>query len=226
MTRPHTEFQLRLITCALIAFLAAPPAFAQSSSPATTNAETVALLHALRQHESGTFKPVVWDTNGQLVSVSIGGTNASDSNLFLLSRIHSLQTLRLQTYGTGERVSREGYASLQQLTNLTGLRVACAFAMHRGIFEEICRLNGLRRLTLYYAYPTRDKYTNLVALTNLEEFTNTGCTNFGPQEVKLLTNLTKLKSIMLELSDASKQDTNVLSSLKNLTNLTIYYWPR
>ena len=207
----------RITVFSLLAMLMIANAIGQPAAPTTTNAEVAALLREI-QHNNIWINPIVWNTNGELVTVSLPRSEATDSNILMLSQIYSIQTLRIQGF------TIDGSDALHGFTNLMALNLACGGRMSSGVFEHIGRIHGLRQLSLWGIYPSREEYTNLLALTNLEEFANTACTNFGPQELKLLTNLTRLKSIRLELSNATRQqDTNVLSNLKYLTNLSVYF---
>ncbi|HZQ47252.1 MAG TPA: hypothetical protein VFC07_09600 [Verrucomicrobiae bacterium] len=216
---------LAIVQAGTMAVLMVASASCQNSQTPGTNAQAKAFLDQLELKS-----PPYWqsDTKGNLIKVWLSWKEANDTNLALLSTVGSIQELgmRPQRHGLGG-LTREGFSSLKQLTNLTKLNVGCIFEMPPGMFEEICQLKGLRSLTLYGAFPPKKaEYENLKRLTNLEELRMSYCANFGGQELGWLTNLTHLKSLELPVYSGSKADTNVLSCLKNLTNLDVQFWKK
>lgn len=205
-----------------MAVMMASSAMCQNSPAPVTNAQAQAFINHL-QWKSPPYTQ--WDTNGNLTSVYLKSDEATDTNLALICTVESIKQLIMQTRSHGSNgLTAAGISCLGRLTNLTTLNVACTFKMPDGMFEEICKLQGLRSLGLVGAFPSKEsEYENLECLTNLEELRITYCTNFGSQELGLLTNLTRLKKLELNLFDGHSSDTNVLGCLKNLTNLQVWF---
>ena len=174
----------------------------------TTNARLTALLRDIQEHDNPYNDRVVFDTNGQPVSVKLWSSNANDADLSTISDAGSIKTLYLQTGAHAKNITREGLVSLRKLTNLTELHLACMIDMPPGMFGEICQLKNLRILSLVAEMPPPNEYTNLARLKNLEQLHISYATNFSPQEALVLTNLTNLKDLSIAYYNGSPKDTN------------------
>jgi len=195
----------------------------------TTNAELKMLLRSLQgEYPSINYKGLTRDATGRIIEARIGYTNLTDSNLFLLSKINSIQSLWMRGGPSKKYISTEDLSSLHKLTNLIELHAGCFLAYWKpGVFEQICELRGLKKLNLYYSFPAAaENYARLAQLTNLEELRITGTTNFTLREAHVLTNLTRLKNLSVQLNGLPSTDTNFFGTLHHLTNLQVTFYSR
>lgn len=134
-----------------MAVMMASSAMCQNSPAPVTNAQAQAFINHL-QWKSPPYTQ--WDTNGNLTSVYLKSDEATDTNLALICTVESIKQLIMQTRSHGSNgLTAAGISCLGRLTNLTTLNVACTFKMPDGMFEEICKLQGLRSLGLVGAFP-------------------------------------------------------------------------
>ena len=167
--------------------------------------------------------PGCWelDAKGDVVSLTLTSLLANDAGLDLFSKFGSVQKLRLQTSRLSPELTRQGISSLVRMTNVTSINIACGGLLKAGVFEEICKMKGVRELGLVAAYPPASEYSCLTNLNNLVELRVAYCTNFGDRELSLLTNLPALKRLTLYADGFSSEGTNVLHSMTGLTNTVI-----
>ena len=162
------------------------------------------------------------DRASNVVSLHLGPNAVHEGNLAMVSRLESLQELRIQA--PSRYVTPQVAARISHMTNLTSLGLACAFNLQPGVVDEISKMRGLQSLTLYYARPPANEYASLTNLTALTSFRLVNCTNFTDLDLPLLTNLTKLTNLEITYSSLTRSATNVLGSLTNLTHLKIDFW--
>ena len=175
------------------------------------------LVSLLQQVETTNPDDIRRDAAGRVVALTLRQGFANESNLFLVSTLHSLQRLSMLTSRRAQP-SESSISSLIDLTNLNTITFNCGGQLPGGVFRATCSLKGLQNLGLDGAYPPAAEYA---AVTNLQELVGlrvTYCTNFSDQQLSFLTNLPKLKSIELWADSLSASAPNYFATLKKVTN--------
>jgi hypothetical protein len=173
----------------------------------------------LREPDSIDF---VRDQDGKVISATLDTPNVNDQGLGLLSCLSSLRGLTMTRHQIIDRLTPKGISALARLSNLSTLKIRCFGRLDSGVFEEICKLRSLRELDLLLSIPPQREYRSITNLTNLAVLKISYCTNFGDQELCLLTNLTTLRNLGLSYDGFSPERTNVLACLKDqLTNCVV-----
>jgi hypothetical protein len=222
MSNRHKRWSGLVVATTILVF-STQGAFAQEVSIGTGDRATNSTLAwILDQIENGR-EPGRWERNekGEIVSLNLSPLLANDVGLGLFKQFGSVHTIRLQTSGLSPELTKQGISSLARMTNLTSLSLACGHLLKTGVFDEICKLRGLRELSLYGACPPQKEYASITNLQNLVRLRISLCANFGDREINLLTNLPTLKSLTLEYNGFSRDGTNVLRSLSGLTNFAV-----
>ena len=93
-------------------------------------------------------------------------------------------------------MTRQRILDLRHITNLNAVGIRCFGRLDSGVFEQLCKFQSLRKLSLAASYPPTQEYVHIIKLTNLEVLT-IGDTNFGDQQFRLLADLPSLKSLVV-----------------------------
>jgi hypothetical protein len=101
------------------------------------------------------------------------------------------------------------------------LRLSCLGQMHRGVLEEICRLQQLREVSLTAACPEIREYSALSNLTALSSLSISYCPSFDDTAMAVLPSLLSLGKVELKWNGLTERGTNVLNRLPLLTNAVI-----
>jgi hypothetical protein len=165
-----------------------------------------------------------WDENvarnarGEVVSLRLSGVFSAETNLTLLTSLASLTNVTLK-YSRETPLTAKAVASLSAIPNLTSVQLACFFGrLEPGVFTQLCNIKNLSALTLYGTHPTQEEFCAITNLQNLTSFTVDFSTNFGKQELSLLTALPRLNSLVVGFTTVKNTDTNILKSCLSLTN--------
>jgi hypothetical protein len=208
---------LATILCGISLIAALPVVFAQTTNFDDDQAKISQLLKEIERSES---IPPKRDKNGEIVSLSLEQSLANDERIEIASKIHSLRELQL---GYPKDITKEGISHLVGMTNLSSMSLWCVRELKPGVFEEICKIQGLRKLSLSAVHPPAGEYaaiTNLQLLTVLHIGLGDG-TNFGDHQLSLLTNLHNLKSLDLGYSGITFEGMKILHQMTGLTNVNV-----
>lgn len=215
-------FRLFWVALPLVTAAALPTTLsAQEHSAASMPPVVATNVGVLLQHiEAAHSEDVERDSAGNVVSVTLRTGWANDRNLILISTLDSVRRLVLMTSRRGEP-TQYGLDSLRKMTNLVSLYLDCGGPLPEGVFRATCNLKHLRCLGLYAAYPPVSEYDRITNLQELVELHITYCTNFGDAQLTPITKLPNLRNLELKADALSSQATNLLSSMRSLTNVVI-----
>jgi len=206
---------LAILICGILLMAALPIVLAQTTNSDDDQAKISRLLREIQLRSSSWVER---DSNGNVVTLVLYQHLADNERIETASKIHSLHELQL---GFPTRVTKEGISHLIGMTNLSSVSLSCCPEFNPGVFEGICKIRGLRELSLVAARPPAKEYsaiTNLQLLTVLQLGVGT---NFGDHELSLLTNLPNLKSLEIGISGITSEGMKVLRQMKGLTNVKV-----
>jgi len=205
---------LQLFVVALLTAIAIHWTISAGQTTPDSVAATVPLLKQLETYD------ITTDSSGNVVSLTLRQEFSNDQNLMIVNGFASLQRLVLMPVKSN-RLTEQGIASLGGLTNLVALQLNCGATLPDGVFQGVCNLRQLQYLGLTAACPPLAELNSITNLGNLVELRVIECPNFADHQLAGVTNLTKLRSLVLYGTNLSKGATNILHTMTSLTNVDV-----
>jgi hypothetical protein len=166
------------------------------------------------------------DSTGSPVCIGIPSRYNDDRSLALLGSLCTVTQIVI--FGGSKEweqmsppLTERGISFLAGMTNLTSLELACLQRLDSGVLRGVCGLTHLNRLTLYNVALPSDEYRWLAYATNLEHLEIQNCSNFGDQQLRLITTLTTLKDLRLLGTSVTPDATNGVNRMHSLTNMLL-----
>ena len=158
------------------------------------------------------------DATGAIVSLTLPEDHATDSNMVLVSAVHSLQQIKIYAVAGRATITDRGISLVTNLTHATSLGLTCCGTCGADVWPAACNLRQLRQLILNAAPAPEGDYHGLTNLVNLEELVVFSAKTFDDRALRYVTNLMHLRKVRVADTGVSEQWTNILKNCRSLTN--------
>lgn len=138
--------------------------------------------------ESRCTNCVTRDKDGAVLRILAGFVN--DDQLVQISREPSIRELSF--VGPPKEVTERGMTALEHMTNLLSLQIA-----RNNFMPRVSKMSQLRRLNTWCSRLKPPDLAYLIKMTNLEDLVIRGDWEMGSNAVSAMTNLTRLKRLVL-----------------------------
>ena len=216
------RWYFKIVDCFVVLFAAAVNGTVVSG---TTNENILlpSIITLIKEMEGAFGNASQRDSNGLLISLNIHCQYHDDAKLRLISQIPTISKLKINGLLTPDS-SNTTYIGISYLTNMTklfALELDCfgSQTYSPGMLENVCRINQLHELKLYYFGAPAAEYRFLSRLTNLTRVDIEYSPHFGNKELCILTNLPGLRELSLVGTGVTPEGTNVLGANSQLRSL-------
>jgi len=163
------------------------------------------------------------DTNELLIGLSVPSKYNDDRSLRLISEIESIRALKLigTPSANAPALTPVGIMYLERMSNLVSLEFFCyqKAGLNAGVLSTAAKITQLRDFYLYYSEAPSEEYNSVTNMMNLTSLRVVGCSNFGDAELRVVTNLAGLKTLVLNGTGVTHRGTNMLKDSLTITNV-------